>query len=114
MIIHGWILAGSLTAADPPSPGDLERGEKIYLDRCKACHGGRGDGQTFAANALFPPPRNFTADASKKELTRERMIRSVTQGRPGTAMMPWERVLSAGDIRAVVDFIRKDLMRLPD
>jgi mono/diheme cytochrome c family protein len=110
----GYLLLGSgLIAANHHSPTtDLELGKKIYSDRCKACHGDRGDGQTFAANALNPPPKNFTTVTSRRELTRKRMTRSITQGRPGTAMMPWKDVLSKNEIRAVVDYIRMTLMEL--
>ncbi|NIQ04037.1 MAG: hypothetical protein GWM98_29785, partial [Nitrospinaceae bacterium] len=70
------------------------------------------DGKTFAANVLNPPPRDFTSAASQKKLTRERMIRSATEGRPGTAMMPWKSVLTPADIRAVVHYIRQELMHV--
>ena len=110
----GYLLLGSgLIAANHHSPTtDLELGKKIYSDRCKACHGDRGDGQTFAANALNPPPKNFTTVTSRRELTRKRMTRSITQGRPGTAMMPWKDVLSLNEIKAVVGYIRMALMGL--
>ena len=101
------------TAANHLTLNDnIELGEKIYNDRCKACHGDRGDGKTFAANALFPPPKNFTTKTTQKRLTREQMIRSITQGRPNTAMMPWGKILSEQEINLVVSYIRKELMKL--
>jgi mono/diheme cytochrome c family protein len=106
LIFPGWLLASS---HDAPQP-QLELGKEIYLKRCKVCHGIEGDGKSFAANALNPPPKNFTSAQSKKELTWERMIASATNGRPGTAMMPWKDNLSKEEIRAVVHYIRKELM----
>jgi mono/diheme cytochrome c family protein len=91
---------------------DVETGRDIFYKHCKACHGDKGDGKTFAANVLNPPPKNFTGEKSKKELTEERMIDSVKKGRKGTAMMPWESNLTEKDIRSVVHFIRKELMKL--
>ena len=91
---------------------DLETGRDIFYKHCKACHGDKGNGKTFAANVLNPPPKNFTAEKSKKELTKERMIHSVTKGRKGTAMMPWESNLTQAEIQAVVHYIRKKLMKL--
>ena len=91
---------------------DLETGRDIFYKHCKACHGDKGDGRTFASNVLNPPPKNFTAENSKKELTEERMIHSVTKGRKGTAMMPWESNLTKKEIHAVVRYIRKKLMQL--
>ena len=91
---------------------EVTLGKKIYHNRCEVCHGSQGDGKTFAVNALFPPPKNFTTGTAKKKLTRERMIRSVTRGRPGTAMMPWESTLSKQEIHSVVNYIRQILMGL--
>jgi mono/diheme cytochrome c family protein len=45
------------------------------------------------------------------ELVRERMIASVTKGRPGTAMAGWKTQLSEEQIAALVDYIRTTLMR---
>ena len=94
------------------NPANLETGRDIFYKHCKACHGDKGDGKTFASNVLNPPPKNFTAKKSKKELTEERMIQSVTKGRKGTAMMPWESRLTTEEIRAVVHYIRKKLMEV--
>ena len=91
---------------------NLETGRDIFYKHCKACHGDKGNGKTFAANVLNPPPKDFTAEKSKKELTKERMIHSVTKGRKGTAMMPWESNLTKKEIHAVVRYIRKKLMQL--
>ncbi len=60
---------------------------------------------------MRPPPRDFTTLEAALELTRERMINSVTNGRQGTAMMAHKDRLSAQQIEAVVDFIRANFMR---
>jgi mono/diheme cytochrome c family protein len=91
---------------------DLETGRDIFYKYCKACHGDKGDGKTFAANVLNPPPKNFTAEQSKKELTEKRMIRSITKGRKNTAMMPWQSRLTRQEIYAVTYYIRKKLMQI--
>jgi len=92
---------------------NLETGRDIFFKHCKACHGNKGDGKTFAANVLNPPPKNFTSERSKQELTAKRMIQSVTEGRKNTAMMPWKARLSHQEIQAVVEYIRKEFMDLP-
>ena len=91
---------------------DSETGRDIFFKHCKACHGDKGDGTTFAANVLNPSPKNFTSENSKQELTEERMIQSVAEGRKGTAMMPWKSRLTQQEIHAVVLYIRKNLMQL--
>ncbi len=95
--------------ADQP---DLEIGKEIYKERCKVCHGEKGNVNPFAASVLSPPPRNFTLEKSKQELSKNRMIRSVTEGRPGTAMMPWKNILTRVEILSVVGYIRKNLMNV--
>ena len=97
-----------------PQSNEIALGKKIYQERCKVCHGDKGDGQTFAANALFPPPKNFISKKNKLELTLKQIIRSVTLGLPNTAMMPWKNVLSPREIQSVANYIRNDLMELPD
>jgi len=106
LALISWALHASA------NPADLETGRDIFYKHCQACHGDKGDGKTFADNVLNPPPKNFTAEQSKKELTEERMIQSVTEGRKGTAMMPWGSNLTQKEIRAVVHYIRKKLMQL--
>ena len=91
---------------------DLDIGRDIFFKHCKACHGIKGDGKTFAANVLNPPPKNFTSEKSKQELTKKRMIHSISEGRKGTAMMPWKSRLTLNEIRAVVSYIRLGLMGL--
>ena len=110
-ILGFLILSLSTIAASHHVPNrSIALGEKTYLERCEVCHGNLGDGKTFAANALFPPPKNFTSKSTKTELSFKRMIRSVTKGRPNTAMMPWENVLSEQEILSVVNYIRQRFM----
>ena len=90
----------------------LELGRDLFHKYCQACHGDKGDGKTFAANVLNPPPRNFTSEKSKKALTEDRMIQSVTEGKKGTAMMPWKSNLKKNEIQAVVQYIRQKLMQI--
>ncbi|WP_420477001.1 c-type cytochrome [Noviherbaspirillum sp. ST9] len=86
------------------------RGRKIYAEYCSVCHGERGNGKSRASGSLMPPPRDFTNAAAKAELSRERMIKSVTYGRPETAMVGWKSQLSEKDILAVVDYVRTGFM----
>lgn len=84
-------------------------GERIYVSNCAVCHGDDGNGAMWTKTSLNPPPREFTL-ASPEELSRERMITSVTHGRPGTAMMSFAQRLSAEDIETVVDYVRGNFL----
>jgi mono/diheme cytochrome c family protein len=104
----------SLLFASQAMAIDLATGRDIFYKHCKACHGDKGNGKTYAANVLNPPPKNFTTEESKRELTEERMIRSIREGRKRTAMMPWKSRLTIDEVRAVTHYIRKELMKIKE
>lgn len=117
----GWLLAslllgfvGNVMAGEHHTyiPGVTRPGAYIFHNYCSVCHGDKGDGQSRAKEGLDPPPRNYTTPEAAVELTRERMISSVTHGRPGTAMIAWGSELSGPEIEGVVDYVRKTFMKL--
>ena len=119
--LSGWLLASLLLIGaggvlagqhDPTPPGVTRPGATIFHNFCSVCHGDKGDGQSRAKNSFLVPPRNYTTPEAAIELTRERMINSVTHGRPGTAMIAWRSELSKQEIEAVVDYIRATFMKL--
>ena len=89
-----------------------KRGKDIFTRYCAVCHGDKGNTAVWAQSGLNPPPRDFTTQEAKKILSRERMIQSVTNGRPGTGMMSFTTKLKAGDIESVVDYIRETFMQV--
>lgn len=93
---------------------DMGRGRMVFMKNCSVCHGEKGDGRSRAQASLMPPPRDFTAPAARAELTQQRMITSVTYGRPDTAMAGFKTQLSASDISAVVQYIRGGIMAAAD
>jgi mono/diheme cytochrome c family protein len=96
--------AAAAVAQLPPDSAEAQ-GALLYHNYCSVCHGDRGDGRSRATGALSTPPRDFTSPASRTELTPERIVRAVTYGRPGTAMVGWTRQLSATDIDRVADHV---------
>ncbi len=109
------VVFGCLFSSLPAFAGDASwTAEELFVKHCAACHGERGDGQSRARSGLNPPPRNFTSEQARADLDRDRMIRSVTGGRPGTAMVGWEGRLSSEQIAAIVDYIRARFMHLGD
>ena len=77
----------------------------VYHNYCSVCHGDKGDGKSRAAGALSTPPRDFTTDSAKRELTRERIALAIAHGRPGTAMVGWKTQLSDADIDALTNYV---------
>jgi mono/diheme cytochrome c family protein len=86
----------------------LQRGKTLYAQNCMVCHGDRGQGAAAASGLI--PARDFTTPQARTELTRERMIASVTNGRANTQMAPFKGRLSDPDIAAVVDYVIAGLM----
>lgn len=95
-----------------PTAADAGEGARLYKKHCSACHGDKGSGAQWTRFSLNPAPRDFTAAAARDELSRERMLTSVTHGRPGTAMMSFRKRLTQEQIATVVDYIRHDFMRV--
>ena len=85
-------------------------GQTIYALTCSVCHGEDGSGALWGRTSLNPPPVNFRLQDRVRDLPRERMIHSVTHGRPGTAMTAYQTQLSDEEIADVVDYIRDAFM----
>lgn len=105
------VLAAPVGAADSPpnGAGDIQPAA-IYQKTCSACHGEKGDGRSFARTSLSVPPRDFTTDEARRDLTRPYMITIVREGRPHKPMVGRSSQLSQAQIEAVVDFIRAAFM----
>lgn len=86
-----------------------ERGRRIYAENCSVCHGDSGEGALWTRRSLNPPPRDFTR-SSPEAISRGRMLRAVTYGRPDTAMPGFGTRLEEDDIEAVVDYVRAAFM----
>ena len=84
--------------------------ERIYQESCSVCHGDDGKGARWGQESLSAKPRDFTSASSQFELTRDRMIVSVTNGRPGTPMPGFASQLSPQQIEGIVDYVRVRFM----
>ena len=105
-------LAAYVHATFVAHAGDqqLVRGRTLYGHFCVSCHGVTGAGVPNAVPSGQPQPRDFTNDAVRKELTRERLVTAVAVGRKGTAMTGFAGQMQPQDIEAVVDDVQKTLM----
>lgn len=86
----------------------LVRGRSLYAHNCAVCHGERGQGSPASVGLV--PPRDLSSPQARAELPRQRMINSVTNGRPNTSMAAFADRLPAADIQAIVDYVRTALM----
>jgi mono/diheme cytochrome c family protein len=94
-------------------PPDVPRGQRLYAQRCAVCHGPDGRGNGPAAPSLIPRPRDFTLGQFKYQSTPAGqppsdadLMRVVSQGLQASAMPYWHDLLSDGDMREVVAYIK--------
>lgn len=101
----------------PPGAGvppGAPLGQRVYAERCAVCHGPDGRGNGPAAPSMIPRPRDLTFGFIKYRTTPpehpprdDDLIRTVTNGLPGSAMPYFHDVLSVDEIRAVVAYIKR-------
>ena len=107
-------LTGELKIALDEIPAEVPsvaRGREIYQTTCAGCHGaeGRGDGPQGAA--LTPRPANLADPAALAGSSPLDFYRRITVGTAGTAMAPYEHILSTEDRWAVA--LYASILRLP-
>jgi mono/diheme cytochrome c family protein len=72
-----------------PSPALADKGKNIFAINCASCHGTGGKGDGPAASALNPKPRDFTSGYWRYGGGVARVVQTITNGSPGTAMAPF-------------------------
>ncbi len=106
-------LEEPLPAGVTKSELDVLVGEHIYRQNCVSCHGEKGDSNTDLGHALVPHPRKFINAKETEDLGPKEMAEAIAHGKPGTAMAPWNGILSPEDIRRVALFIRRTFLPKP-
>lgn len=117
--------AGSLSPE--PSADMIEAGKRVYFTKCVWCHGVDGAGDGPGADRLWPRPRNFNQgtfkirhtasgelplfDAKKPVEAQNDLFATVTHGLPGSAMPPWEGILTEEQRLQVLSFVTTQLVK---
>jgi high-affinity iron transporter len=104
----GLGLASILGAVcvDPAGAAGPTVGQAVYRAQCAMCHGADGRGDGPAAAMLSPKPRDLSSREFWAGRTLESVADAVRQGKPGTAMMGYQSVLTAEEIREVAAYLR--------
>lgn len=84
-------------------------GRGIYTTQCASCHGETGRGVLDHATGARKAPDLATPKAST-EISRNRMIDAVINGKSGTMMIDYGQKLAMTEIEAVVDYMRAAFM----
>jgi mono/diheme cytochrome c family protein len=85
--------------------GDASKGAAFYMSNCSTCHGATGDGRGPRAYFINPKPRNFLHDASRADFNRPAIFKAVTEGKLGTEMPAWGKVMTDQEIADVTEFV---------
>jgi len=93
-------------------PG-ISIGQRVFLERCQTCHGPDGRGNGPAVPSMSPRPRDFTLGQFKYKSTAlgtppadADLIRIVRDGLRASAMPYFGDLLTDGELRAVVGYVR--------
>ena len=113
--------------APEPSADMIEAGKRVYFTKCVWCHGVDGAGDGPGADRLWPRPRNFNQgtfkirhtasgelplfDAKKPVPGQNDLFETVTHGLPGSAMPPWEGILTEEQRLQVLSFVTTQLVK---
>lgn len=92
------------TAAPSVGSGST-KGEQLFLDNCAFCHAADGTGKNWIGSFLQPHPRDFSSDEFRARMTREGLAQVIAEGLPGTTMPAWKTVLSAAELKEIVEYV---------
>lgn len=85
--------------------GDAAKGKAFFLANCAECHGPKGDGQGKRAYFINPRPADFTSDKMRARLNRPAIFVFTSQGKLGTEMPAWNKVLTDQEIANVSEYV---------
>lgn len=113
---HGGEGGGTGAAATPavavdvhalltPSDALVAKGKSLFAINCASCHGTGGAGDGPAAAALNPKPRNFTGTYWRYGGGPARIVQTITNGSPGTAMAAFPSI-PLEDRFAIAHYVR--------
>ena len=93
--------AGKTNPFGPEAAGE---GAKIFKTNCETCHGPQGHGDGPAGAALDPRPKDLSE--LQKVAGDYYLFWRISEGKEGTSMVAWKRILAEEQIWQVISFIR--------
>jgi mono/diheme cytochrome c family protein len=105
--------AANVSALLEPTPELIAEGKNLYGVNCASCHGNAGQGDGPAAAALNPKPRNFTTGEWRYGGGLARVVRTISEGSPGTAMAAFAGIPMADRVK-LAHYVRSLAPSLPE
>jgi mono/diheme cytochrome c family protein len=94
------VTARPAAQAAKPAKAAAVDAKAVYEAKCQVCHMADGNSQIM-------PNMSFTDGIWKHGATLKAVQTTITNGVPGTAMVPWKDQLTPAEIAAVAKFVRK-------
>lgn len=91
-------------ATNPFGAEAAAEGAKVFSANCELCHGAQGHGDGIAGQSLEPRPKNLAN--IQVTVGDDFLFWRIHEGKPGTAMVAWNGILTDEQIWQVVSFIR--------
>ena len=114
--LHRLNRSASASGPKPVSPEKIPEtapglarysgGRSLYLTYCVGCHGEFGNGGGQVGHLLSPEPRDFTDTLWMSKQTETYLFSVTTNGKPNTAMPPFNEILNARERALVVRYIQ--------
>lgn len=79
---------------------------QLFAEHCARCHGLTGTGKGEEALSHLPRPRNLTNRAYFADIDDQRLLRTLSDGIPGTAMPAFRTSLGSDKLWALVQKVR--------
>ena len=89
---------------NPLGPDAADAGTELFRTNCAACHGPQGHGDGPAGQSLNPKPQNLAG--IQAAAGDDFLFWRIREGKPGTAMVAWNGILTDEQIWQTVAFIR--------
>ncbi|MAT96058.1 MAG: hypothetical protein CL608_02860 [Anaerolineaceae bacterium] len=90
-------MVAQIEAMSAEAGSEWAEGFQLYAGNCTICHGINGEGSDLGL------PLN-TADVQSRDA--DELIRIISEGVSGTAMVPWRGALTPAEIEAIVRFLQ--------
>lgn len=90
-------MVAQIIEMSPEAGSEWAAGFQLYAGNCTICHGIEGEGSDLGV------PLN-TADIQSRDTAE--LIRIISEGVSGTAMVPWHNALTPEEISSIVEFLQ--------
>ena len=91
--------------------GNATNGTVTYMQACATCHGATGDGKGPRAYFILPKPRNFLHPGSRSKFNRPALYKAISDGKRGTEMPAWDKVLTKQEIADVTEYVFQNFIQ---